>query len=362
MQLKKFEVKNFKGFKDQFIFDFSKTKDYPFHPEYIQNHIIQKALIYGKNGVGKSNLGYALFDITLLLGNPNHIHYADETYLNLDSNEVSADFRYEFFSQNHSIIYHYKKENYNIILLEEIIIDNQVLFHYERSSIQETVTLTENEFLKETICLKANQTLLSYMDGKIIDHPLLLELIQFILHMRWYRFSFQKMDEQKDASAIDEEIIQRNALPSLQKFLEDNGIYYSLIEKKVDSHSKIFVHYKKGDIPFLEVASSGTKSLYYYFYFSLFFLNTSLLFIDEFDALYHYETAEMVLKLLFKNNDMQVFVISHNTYLMKNSVIRPDCCFLLSPNKITSLAYSTDKEIQETHNLEKMYRNGAFKE
>ena len=45
MQLKKFEVTNFKGFKDCFTFDLSKIKDYAFHLDYIQNHIIEKALI-----------------------------------------------------------------------------------------------------------------------------------------------------------------------------------------------------------------------------------------------------------------------------------------------------------------------------
>jgi hypothetical protein len=34
----------------------------------------------------------------------------------------------------------------------------------------------------------------------------------------------------------------------------------------------------------------------------------------------------------------------------------------MTENKITSLFNSTDKEIREAHNLEKMYINGAFME
>ena len=47
---------------------------------------------------------------------------------------------------------------------------------------------------------------------------------------------------------------------------------------------------------------------------------------------------------------------------MRNSITRPDCCFILTGGKINSLSECTDKEIREAHNLEKMYRNGAFTE
>ena len=59
---------------------------------------------------------------------------------------------------------------------------------------------------------------------------------------------------------------------------------------------------------------------------------------------------------------MQVILTSHNTYLMQNKLTRPDCCYIMSDNKITNLCNATDKEIREAHNLEKMYVNGVFNE
>jgi len=47
---------------------------------------------------------------------------------------------------------------------------------------------------------------------------------------------------------------------------------------------------------------------------------------------------------------------------MQNKLTRPDCCYIMTPNKITNLCNSTSKEIREAHNLEKMYINGAFNE
>ena len=60
--LKKFEVQNFKGFKEKLVFDLA-ARDYVFNKTLIQNNIVNKAIVYGKNGVGKSCLGIALFDI-----------------------------------------------------------------------------------------------------------------------------------------------------------------------------------------------------------------------------------------------------------------------------------------------------------
>ena len=61
--LVKFQVKNFKKFKDEIIFDLSNTRNYSFNEEVIKDKILNKALIYGSNGSGKSNLGFAIFDI-----------------------------------------------------------------------------------------------------------------------------------------------------------------------------------------------------------------------------------------------------------------------------------------------------------
>ena len=50
----------------------------------------------------------------------------------------------------------------------------------------------------------------------------------------------------------------------------------------------------------------------------------------------------------------------HNTSLMTNSLTRPDCCFIMTENIITSLINSTDRELREGHNLEKLYKSGEF--
>ncbi len=52
--LTKIEVENFKCFNKNFVFDLSKANSFNFNKECIKNGIVNKALIYGHNGVGKS--------------------------------------------------------------------------------------------------------------------------------------------------------------------------------------------------------------------------------------------------------------------------------------------------------------------
>ena len=73
--IKKFEVENYKGFSERLIWDLT-AREYAFNRNLIQNGIVNKALVYGKNGTGNTSLGLALFDITF--------HLTDKTRLNVN--------------------------------------------------------------------------------------------------------------------------------------------------------------------------------------------------------------------------------------------------------------------------------------
>ena len=57
---------------------------------------------------------------------------------------------------------------------------------------------------------------------------------------------------------------------------------------------------------------------------------------------------------------VQVFTTTHNTDLMSNDLLRPDCYFLLENNSIKAISELTEKELRQAHNLQKMYKAGAF--
>ena len=68
--LKKIRIKNYKCFKD-LSFDLT-AADYSFNPGLVRDNIVNKALIYGKNGSGKTSLGFAIFDLVQHLTDRMH--------------------------------------------------------------------------------------------------------------------------------------------------------------------------------------------------------------------------------------------------------------------------------------------------
>lgn len=84
--------------------------------------------------------------------------------------------------------------------------------------------------------------------------------------------------------------------------------------------------------------------------------------MDEFDAFYHYEMSEKVIKYLcYKYPSCQIIMTTHNTNLMTNRLMRPDCLLILSRDgMLTALNNATLRELREGHNLEKMYISGEF--
>jgi AAA15 family ATPase/GTPase len=108
--LTKFSVSNFKGFNQGFVFDFSDTNGYEFNKSCVKNGIVNNALIYGHNGVGKSNLGFAIFDIIGHLTDKKTSDLEYAVYLNALNPADYATFRFEFLIEGQKIVYEYQKD------------------------------------------------------------------------------------------------------------------------------------------------------------------------------------------------------------------------------------------------------------
>ena len=61
--LSKFTVKGFKNFGEKLELDLGHTCNYEFNASAVKNNLVNKGMIYGFNGCGKSNLGLAIMDI-----------------------------------------------------------------------------------------------------------------------------------------------------------------------------------------------------------------------------------------------------------------------------------------------------------
>lgn len=367
--LKRFEVENFKGFKDRLVFDLQ-AREYEFNKNLISNGIVNKGIIYGKNGIGKSNLGIALFDIVLHLTDKERlpVQYLSN-YINLDSDKPFAEFKYTFIFEDDEVVYEYKKKEAYYLIEESLTINNsQVLFYnyFDKKDNFVDKSLIGNLQI-ELLDNKLSIIKYIYRNTPTNQDSPLYKMMIFVENMLWYRglsdgnaycgFS-------NGGTLLVEGLYSSGKKDEFKKFLADNDLHYELEWRTNNGLHELMAKFPTGKkAPFVSIASTGTMSLFLYFFWSITAFNKiSFLFIDEFDAFFHYESAENIVLRLNANKNFQTLLTSHNTYLMQNKLTRPDCCYIMTQNKITSLFNSTKKEIREAHNLEKMYINGAFNE
>ena len=166
--LTKIEITNFKNFNETFTFDLSDIGNFEFNQESVKNGIVNKALIYGQNGCGKSNLGFAIFDIISHLTDNFFMKSKYTNYLNADSNEDKASFRFTFLLNDIEVIYEYSKKDYQTLISEKLTIDNKEVLSIDREkSTKFRVEMEGTETLKTDVG-NSNISIVSYVDKNSI--------------------------------------------------------------------------------------------------------------------------------------------------------------------------------------------------
>lgn len=366
--LQKFEVENFKGFSHRFVLDFS-GREYSFNKHLVQNDIVNEAIIYGKNGIGKSTLGIAIFDIISHLTDkqpvpPSYV----ANYLNLANHGAPAYFKYTFQFDDDVIEYSYQKFDLYSLLSEHLYINGKQVIDYnyfdpDKRFIDQSLI---GNLTVELLDNKLSVLKYIYRNTPTNTIPQLTKMIRFCENMLWYRslsegntyFGFSN-----GSSNLIQEIYEKDAVSEFQAFLHGYGIDYDLRMELYNGSPELFACFNNGQdkAPFLSIASTGTKALLLFFVWKIdAFDRVSFLFIDEFDAFLHYEASENLVKELGRNKNFQTVLTTHNTNLLNNKTTRPDCCYVMTEERICSLANATARELREGHNLEKLYMSGEF--
>ncbi len=366
--LTRFSVENFKNFKDKLVWNLLDSSDFDFNEEIINNNCITKGLILGVNGSGKSNLGLALFDIIFHITDKQKLISKYNYYLNLDSSKSYATFEYIFSFNGKEVIYQYKKKDVNTLLEEYLYIDKERVVFYDFINNKGNTTLRG----AETLNMVSDKNLISrvkYIKSNAIleeneINQVFYQFVEFIEHM----LLFYSLDERGyqglyvGGESISQGIIESGHVEKFEKFLHKNGIDYQLVSKEIDEKKILYCKFRNGEANFFSIASTGTVSLALLYYWYIKMSSASFVFIDEFDAFYHFELAWNIVELIKELYNSQVFLSTHNTDLISNDLMRPDCYFILEKNEIKNMYSSTERELRKAHNLQKMYKAGLFYE
>ena len=365
--LTRFSTSNFKGFNTEFTFNLKNTNGYEFNKESVKDGVVNHAIIYGQNGVGKSNLGLAIFDIIGHLTDLNKAQYS--SYLNAFNKSDTANFHYEFLIDSNKVIYKYQKTDYTTIVSESFSINGKELISVDRRISNEAkINLKGTENLKTTLSNK-NLSILKYVNNNSIldeniENQTFLNFFKFIEGLLFFKSLNHPIyiGLEIPSKGIQEDIIENENVPDLEIFLNKAGIECKLVVEKQSNKNIIAFDFNGKTIPASNVASTGTISLISFYYWLQRLRKeskVSFLFIDEFDAFYHHKLSALFVEEL-KKTGVQFILTSHNTSIITNDLLRPDCYFLMNKKSIKSLAKSTPKELRAAHNIEKMYKAGSF--
>lgn len=365
--LKKFQVKNYRGFKDSLLWDLSDTRDYSYKKELVENKIAKKSVIFGKNGAGKSSLCTAIVDITAHLLETQKDDIPHHIYTYVGNNSPYATFEYTFQFDKDEVVYTYSKANLTELAFEAIYVNGKnMLVHNFLDEKDNFIKLKGLENLR-THGLPKQLSIVKYIYNNTIqdNESIISKIMDFVSGMLYFRslkdankYIGYKLGSEK----LDEIILNNGRLDDFNCFINDMGLDYKLVPLKLMSGSATIGAKFENDkvVQFASISSSGTMTLMLFYCWFIEFSNLTFLVIDEFDAYYHHELSKKILTIIQSFDNMQSMVTTHTVTLLHTGCTRPDCTFIIDKSGVKNLSDRTDKELREAHNIEKLYRADEF--
>lgn len=363
--LTNFAVTNYRGFAKRIEWNLSQPSNYNFNATAIKDGIVKNGIVYGPNGSGKSNLALALFDIVNHLSQnwKKNDYYTNFAYAGNPSAPVV--FEYSFHLGGYSIDYTYSKNDKGMLVSEKLVVNKKEIFHRTDGDFAlDQKTFPMNSRASANLASNANHV--SIVNSLLTSYPLpenhyLILLQQFVNSMLWFKClnTREFIGLENKVVNLDEYIIKNRLTDDFSDFLKEVSNQHFSFAEPSEQDRILYCDYGCSKIPFNKIVSTGTQSLELLYYRIKEMHRASFVFIDEFDAFYHFKLSFEVCKRLFALG-CQAFVSSHNTYLMTNDLLRPDCNFILTDNVIKPLNECTEKELRFGHNIEKMFRGGTF--
>ncbi len=271
-----------------------------------------------------------------------------------------AKFKYEFKFGNDEIIYKYSRFANTELCDEELSINGNIIFKCDFKNNK--FDFKDLNRMNTNLYFMHDNHALSFLrwfvyNTTFSDDSVLIQLFEYVRKMDLITVGHDLLCSNRN---FFEDLKNPIYLQSFEDFLNLMGIECKLVLQELpDGQVELYFSHKKL-VPFYRTASSGTLALTSLY--QKIVSNCSLIYIDDFAAFYHYEMAEKLISF-FKNKypECQFIMTSHNTNLMTNKIVRPDCLFILSSRgTLTALCDATERELREGHNLEKMYIRGEF--
>ena len=208
---------------------------------------------------------------------------------------MNVDFEYTFKFDDQTIEYKYSKNVFGALIKEALIVDGVSVFKRRI----DTLELDEKQFpinpdAKRNLQMNANS--ISIVNYLLTSYPLakdhyLIRMRNFVDSMLWFRclkvneyMGFDNM-----VTILDEYIIKNRLVKDFADFLRKiSGQKFEFVQSRT-TDKILFCKIGNGVIAFDLIASTGTQSLKLLYFWLKKMNEASFVFIDEFDAFYHFK-------------------------------------------------------------------------
>lgn len=367
--LTKMYLTNFLSFFDRTEIDFTASKyNILSETNVYDNKILKGGLFIGPNAAGKSNVlkGIA-FLINMIKGDGESF----ELYRCRFSRLPFVILEYEFNFSNQKVVYKIEYSVKTKNMSEEISIDDRLILKREGSKGELTIGDTvaaDDQLDNDTLFLRTA----SFNTGRFPQEPVLRKLMDYLNNSYYIDGYNRGASWGKCITKYVDEYGVEKINKYLQEFNYDFFIEYGSESSgegatiSVGSNEKI-VFFKRKSFPFPSIFYDESQGNQVFADMLPNVIRTmenpGMLIFDEFGNSLHNKLAEKIVKFFMKNAEKsQLFITSHDTNLISNSVFRPDQINLVTfdgsnGSKIKRISKFKPREAQ---NLEKMYLGGMF--
>lgn len=367
--LKKMYLTNFMSFKERTEFDFTASKYSILGGKNVSdNNVLKGALLIGPNASGKSNVLKGLsFIIKMIKGEGASF----SNYRCFFSKNPITILEYEFLFNNKEVKYVIEYNTRTNSISENLKIDNITVLQRNGNvgelRIGENVT-TDDQLDSQTLFLRTA----SFNTGRFPQEPTLRQLMDFLQNSyvidgynmeATFGNAITKYAEEYGVDKINKYLDEFNYDFVVEYGSESEGAGLKIV---VGSEKKaIFLKRRSYPIPNIIINESQGNQVFADLLPNLIRVieNSGMLIIDEFGNSLHNKLSEKVIRFFMENaKTSQIFITSHHTNLISNSVFRPDQIDLITFKDMQGSQVKRVSEFKprEAQNLEKMYLGGMF--
>lgn len=367
--LAKMYLTNFLSFKERTEIDLTASKYSILGKTNVyKSGILKGALFIGPNASGKSN---ALKGLSFIIKMIKGEGVSFNRYRCLFSDNPIITIEYEFIFESKKVEYVIEYNIQTNSISENLKIDEITVLKRTGNTgelrIGQSVT-TDDQVDSETLFLRTA----SFNTGRFPQEPTLRKLMDFLQNSyivdeyNWdarvgstitryaEEFGVEKINKYLTAFKYDfsMEYGSESEGAGLKLTLgADNKMVF--LKRKSFPFPNVLINESQGNQVFADLLPHLIRVIE----------NAGMLIVDEFGNSFHNKLAEKIISFFMENaKNSQIFITSHHTNLISNSVFRPDQINLItflntSGSNVKRLSQFKPREAQ---NLEKMYLGGMF--